>query len=509
MIFTHRQLTSSRKFEVDVCIIGAGAGGSAAAYALSRAGRNVLMLERGSFLTPKDFDQREEDMFPKLFYDAGGRRTRNRAIRVLHGHGVGGSTLHNINLCKRIPDPVIESWELSEFTPRALAFYYEQVEALLGVSRISEDRMNANNRVFRRGVEELGYRGGMLSHNRKDCVGSGFCELGCAFDAKMNALRVLVPEAVRHGATILADTRAIALVTSGRRVTHLTAETLHPETGARQALHTIKAKSFICAGGAIETPLLLQRSEVPDPHGLVGARLHLHPGVAALGEFAAKVNSWQGIPQSYECTEFLSFEPEELNVDSDGKSETRLWMIAGSAHPAGAASMVPGFGSEHAAWMERLPHMACVSAMVHDTTRGRVARKGEFGADIDYVLNEADRKTLEIGLREACRILLAAGAHEAVVPFVRPVRVRNMVELERANMEVNDLDLDIVAVHPMSTVWMGRDQSSSCLDESCRYWQLDNLIVADMSAYPSSLGVPPQMSAYAIGLFAADTVKGL
>ena len=85
--------------------------------------------------------------------------------------------------------------------------------------------------------------------------------------------------------------------------------------------------------------------------------------------------------------------------------------------------------------------------------------------------------------------------------------MRNAAELARAKIEVADLNLDLVAVHPMSTVWIGPSEKDSCLDESCRYWQLDNLLVADMSAYPSSLGVPPQLSAYAIGFFAAETAK--
>ncbi|MBI3557083.1 MAG: GMC family oxidoreductase [Deltaproteobacteria bacterium] len=502
MIFTHRQLIANRVFDADVCIIGSGAGGSAAAYALAQAGRRVIVVERGSFLTPKDFDQREENMFPKLFYDAGGRTTRNRAIRVLHGHGVGGSTLHNINLCKRIPDPVFASWELPRFNVSGLRPHYEKVEKLLGVSRIPAERMNENNRLFKAGVEKLGYRGDFLFHNRKDCVGSGFCELGCAFDAKMNALRVLIPQAVQHGAMVLADTRALRLERDGRRIVRVIAQTLHPESGAALSTHVISAKTFICAGGAVETPLLLQRSDVPDPESLVGSRLHLHPGVAVLGEFEQPVRSWQGIPQSYECTEFISFEPAP-----NAAAEKRIWMIAGSAHPAGAASMLPGFGAEHAGWMEKLPRMACISAMVHDSTRGIVRRKGEFGADLNYVLNSADRAQLATGLREAARILLAAGAREAILPFVEPLRIQTAAQLDRLPIEVRDLDIDMVAVHPMSTVWVGRSEKDSCLDESCRYWQLDNLLVADMSVYPSSLGVPPQLSAYAIGFYAAATAR--
>ncbi len=499
MIHTRRTLTADQELEFDVCIIGSGAGGGAAAYSLSRAGRRVAVIERGSYLTPKDFSQREEKMFPQLFYDAGGRRTRDKAIRVLHGHGVGGSTLHNINLCKRTPEEVIAGWELPRFNLEKFNPYLIKIESLLGVTAVREDQLNASNRAFRRGVEKLGYRGGMLSHNRQGCVGSGFCELGCAFDAKMNVLRVLVPQAVAAGAEIYADTRAVAVEHSGRRARGVQCEVL-AEDGRVQARLRIRARTVICAGGAIETPLLLQRSGVPDPNHLVGSRLHLHPGVVAAGVFDEPINSWMGIPQSYECTEFLSFKRGGTDEDK------RVWIIAGSAHPAGAASLLPSFGDEHRKRMEQYPRFAPLSSMVHDRSSGTVGRKGEYGADINYQLNEEDCAQLARGLRESARILLAAGAREVLFPFTEPLVVRNDAELQAAPIAVRPLEIDVVAVHPMSSVWMGRDAHSSCTDESGRYQQLDNLYISDASLYPTSLGVPPQISTYAIGLYVADQI---
>jgi choline dehydrogenase-like flavoprotein len=53
---------------------------------------------------------------------------------------------------------------------------------------------------------------------------------------------------------------------------------------------------------------------------------------------------------------------------------------------------------------------------------------------------------------------------------------------------------------------MGASPDSSCLDESGRYHHLDNLYVADMSIFPTSLGVPPQISAYAAGFYVASGI---
>ena len=58
------------------------AGGSACAYELSKKNKSVLLVEYGSFHFPKDFLQREEKMFPQLFYD----KIDKQYIMVLYYH---------------------------------------------------------------------------------------------------------------------------------------------------------------------------------------------------------------------------------------------------------------------------------------------------------------------------------------------------------------------------------------------------------------------------------------
>src|SRR3954469_22845819 len=105
-----RDLRGDVALDADAVVVGTGAGGSIAMRELARAGLRVIALEEGGFHTSADFDQREERMFPMLYQDGGGRTTEDLAIRVLGGRGVGGSTVHNTNLCKRTPDAILELW---------------------------------------------------------------------------------------------------------------------------------------------------------------------------------------------------------------------------------------------------------------------------------------------------------------------------------------------------------------------------------------------------------------
>lgn len=105
-----RDLPGDHTLDVDAVVVGTGAGGSVALRELARAGLDVVALEEGPWSTSRVFDQREDRMLPLLFQDMGGRATEDMAIRVLQGRGVGGSTVHNTNLCKRTPDAILDLW---------------------------------------------------------------------------------------------------------------------------------------------------------------------------------------------------------------------------------------------------------------------------------------------------------------------------------------------------------------------------------------------------------------
>jgi hypothetical protein len=298
---------------------------------------------------------------------------------------------------------------------------------------------------------------------------------------------------VAKGATVYADTRALRFDVAGGRVRGLTVRTQAPawSGGGPKREWRIEADLYICAGGAVETPLLLERSGVPDPHGRLGRGLRLHPGAAVAGLFDQDVRCWQGIPQSWECTEWLSFEPG---------SSKRTWIVGGSAHPAGAASFLPGYGAAHAELMTHYPRLVPLSAMLHDRTQGRVGGTAGGGVELDYVLDEGDRTELARGLQSCARILFAAGAREVWVPTREVLRLKSVAEVDRMPQRLADGDIDLVAVHPMGSVPMGTDPRTSGCGPDQKFHGLENLWIADASVYPTSLGVPPQISTYSVGL---------
>lgn len=493
MIIRGHELSGDQVRRADAVIVGTGAGGGMALRELASAGLRVIALEEGGFHTPADFNQREDEMLAILFQDRGARTTSDLGIRVLMGRGVGGSTVHNTNLCKRTPPEILDGWarhhQVSGCTERDLAPVFEEVERDLSVSLIPAEDRNANNRILERGVKALGFRGGPLAHNRVGCQKSGFCELGCTYNAKQNSLKVLIPEAIATGnATVMADTKAIRIAHRAGRVSGVVAHATDA-MGNPVAQVTIEAPIVVLAGSAVGSAALALASDIPDPHGQLGRGLRMHPGAVVAGVFDERIDGVYGIPQSYECTEFLDF--------AEG-SDRRVWITTVFAHPIGAAAVMPGFGASHMALMRKYAHIAVLTAMVHDETSGRVTLASDGSSVIDYSMIPSDREQLALGLRKAAEILFAAGAREVVLPAIPPVRMTSLADIAQiTSSRTRPHGMPLTAVHPMGTMRLGDDPKLAVVKSTGEHHQLGGLFVLDGSLFPTSLGGPPQISIYA------------
>ena len=496
-----REVREDRRASADVVVCGGGAGGCMAARELARAGLDVLLLEEGAHHRTSDFTQREDEMLPLLFQESAGRRTDDLAIPILSGRGLGGSTVHNQNLCKRAPSVLLDRWRddlgIDGVGASDLSPFYDEVERDLGVRRIEDRRVNAHNHAFDRGRTALGWSGGRLSHNRDErCIGSGFCELGCAYDGKLNALRVLVPEALAAGADVYTDCRVDTVVHDGRRVSGVHATLLDTERRELARLE-VRARAVCLAGSAIGSAALALASGVPDSHRVAGRGLRLHPGAIVAGVLDEPVEGWRGVPQSVECTEHLDFAPD---------AERRVWLVPSFAHPIGTAALMPGFGPALHREMRRYRRLAVVAAMVHDETSGRVELDGGR-TRISYVPTRGDREQLALGCREGARLLFAAGATECLVPAIPPIVVRSERELGTITADrFAPHDARLTAVHPMGTLALSASAEHGFTAPSGESHALRGLWVVDGSLFPTSIGVPPQISIFAFAMKVARTL---
>ena len=104
-------LTADARYEADVAIIGSGAGGGVTAEILAQAGLKVIIVEEGPLRTTGDFQMREADAYPSLYQESAARKTADKAVNILQGRCVGGSTTVNWTSSFRTPPDTLRWWQ--------------------------------------------------------------------------------------------------------------------------------------------------------------------------------------------------------------------------------------------------------------------------------------------------------------------------------------------------------------------------------------------------------------
>ncbi len=481
-------------------IVGSGAAGAVLAKELAHAGIDVIVVEAGAYHRPEtDFSQREEEMMPSLFYEQGGRTTEDLGVTVVHGRGVGGSTVHNICLCVRPEKAILDRWA-DEFGVTGLGMddlapSVDRVWKNLGVNPMTPDQMNANNQKVKDGADKLGWKGFIPNHNRVDCLQTGFCDLGCTYNRKQSMLITYIPKASERGARIFADCRADKVLTENGRASGIRVTALDRKTG--KALHefTIRAKTVILSGGAIMSPALLLQSDLANSSGLVGKTLHLHPSSPVAGFFDEPIEGWRGIPQTYIVDEFAEFY-------KDGYGGYVI--IPVFAHPGGSATIIPQSGPVHAEVMKKYATFSAAVPMIHDETSGEISVTSSGKINLSYWPNDHDKKWFIHGIKKTAEMYLAAGAKEVMLPYSPKVTVRSVKELDVVDrLGVEKYSITMASVHPQGSVRMSEDPKKGVVNSHCESHDVSNLFVCDTSVFPTSLGTPPMIPTAAIATHTA------
>lgn len=487
--------------EADVVIVGTGAGGGTTAEILANAGLHVVMIEEGILKTSDQFTMNEREAYRDLYQDGVARATRDGSIGILQGRSVGGTTTVNWTSSFRTPDATLDYWGtkfgVNGVAPAEMAPWFARMEQRLNIHKWPMPP-NTNNNILRNGCEKLGFSWDIIPRNVNGCWNLGYCGLGCPTNAKQSMLVTTLPAALAKGAQLLWRLRAERVVLQGDRALGVDCVALTSDGQATTGRKvSVRAKHTILAGGGINTPGLMLRSQLPDPHQRIGKRTFLHvvPGVFA--QFPEAVDPYYGAPQSVYSDQF-----QWQNV-SDGPVGFKLEVMP--MHPGLFSALLGSHGEQHVEEMRALPRSNGMLALLrdgfHEQSPGGSVSLTDLGTPVlDYPVNDYILEGARRAHEAMVQIQFAAGAAR-VRPMTSDPRWFDNLDAARQAIAAFDYrphHIKLASAHVMGGSCMSEDDKVGVCDSRGRVHRLRDLSVFDGSLFPTSIGANPQLSIYGL-----------
>ena len=542
------------KHKYDVLIIGSGAGGGPAAWALSRAGMKVLLLETGPRFKPADDyklhrDDWQLEYFPEKKHSQrrqsfaefqtldprfqhlqswsklhGKLNKTDRRKGIAYGHvcGVGGSTLHFTGEAHRMHPAAMQmqseygvaaDWPISytELEP-----YYEQAEKLIGVSGPAQDHIRPRrspcplgahkpsyaSQVLGNAAKQLGhhYQANQLvalSHaydGRPGCNYCGQCRRGCPRMDKGSVDVTFIHKALATGNLTLLTECSVTRINSGINDQIKSVDYIDAEGQNQQA----SAKRYILSAGAVETPRLLLNSSdqgLCNEAGQVGRNFMETLSWSSTGLHPDRLDSFRGLPADTICWDYNH--PQAIPGVIGGVRFTPSTLEKDFSGPLSYAQRVAGgWGHSHMNKMQE--------------TFGHAIGIGGIG---EFLPNNKTFIDLDPKAVDANGIPLAR-----IHSYLDEMALKRLDFMASHTQQLlNSMDVEIFekegsydlfsCTHVFGTCRMGTDVELSVVDANLRSHRWNNLFIMDASVFPSSGGgEAPSLTIQALSLHACDKI---
>ena len=506
--------------EVDLCVVGAGAGGSVLAQRLARKGWRVVILESGPFWHPDEDWVSDEAGSHELYW------TQNRIIagddpielgKNNSGRGVGGSMVHYAGYCPRFHpsdfetktrDGVGADWPIDY---RDLLSHYERVERELPVAGqnwpwghphtypFSPHPISEAAAVLWRGALQCGItmRVGPVGivngtfGNRPHCIYRGWCLQGCKVNAKASPYVTHLPDALAHDVEIRANAMATRIEideASGRA----TGVVYIGEGSATE--HLQRAKVIAVAGYSIETPrLLLNSISRRFPQGLannddqVGRYVMVQGAAQSAGRFPNELRMYKAPPPQVSSEDYYETDPSRGFARGFSIQTVSPQPIGWAEHVAAEGH----WGREMREYMRDYNHWTTIGVLneLIPSADNRVTlahEKDQYGlpvAKFTHSLSRNDKDNIAFSKKVILDILGASGAQDVLT-------------ISRY-------------AHLIGGARMGTSPSNSVVDRHHRVWSVPNLYVADGSVAPTQGSANPALTIMALSSRLAEHLGGV
>jgi choline dehydrogenase-like flavoprotein len=512
----YKVITSDVLCDVDICIIGSGAAGAILGTKLAESGKSVVVLEKGGYYDGESMNQREADMIPLLWKNAGANFTSNLRIAIAQGSCLGGSTVINDAVCFRIPPIVIEQWQKTgvSITKDEWDMANDEVSKRINVQEVTEEELNTNAKKLREACQKFLYEGKSIhkhynnqrncgpsisDNSLKSCVKCGFCHLGCHYDTKQSMLVTYIHDALVNNNinyNVYCNCRADFITYENGIANGVNATFVNP-SGLETYRIRVNAKVIILSAGSIASSNLLQKSIIGGEK--VGKGLALHPAPFVMGLFDEEIHGNRGIPMSYTCHEF----GVTNGIEKGG------FLIESIFLPIFQMALaIPSMGLDHKRMMQNYNRYTMAGIMSRDDAVGKVLISYNGNPKVIYNLSEQTIEDMARGMSILSRMWFNIGAKAVVTSHIDAYEIGTKADIPKLKDAVrnNPDGLMLGSAHPQGGNRMGENENECVVDSNCKIFGFDNLYVCDASVFPTALGVNPQLTVMALATITANKI---
>jgi cholesterol oxidase len=520
-------------FDFDWLVIGSGFGGSVSALRLSEKGYRVGVLEMGKRWASKDFPKTNWDLKRFLWAPFAGchgifKMTLLPHVFILSGAGVGGGSLVYANTLLVPPPKAFEDprWAHLADWKTVLPPFYALARRMLGATE--NTRFFEADELVRAHAARIGraqsfapttvgvyfgepgktvpdpYFGGE-GPDRTGCTFCGGCMVGCGVGAKNTLDKNYLHFAEKRGTVIVPErrvTRIEPLPDGGYRV-----HTERSTTWFRKDRKVYTARGVVVSAGVLgSVDLLLKCKEqgaLPKLSDQLGQYVRTN-SEAVLGvtarDPAKKFNRGVAIGSSVELDDHTHLEPVRYPTGSDS-----LALITTPLTDGGGG--VPRW----------LRWIGTVLTQPLDVLRGLVPFGWAERTVILLVMQTLDNHmSVRRGRRwfwpfqRALVTEIPAGTPAAPTYIPRANEAAKAIAADMGGMarsSITEAVLDVpTTAHILGGCAMGTDAETGVIDEKCRVFGYENLMVIDGSMIGANLGVNPSLTITALAEHAMSHV---
>ena len=480
---------------LEVAVIGSGAGGGIAANLLNQK-YEVGIFDKGHF--PNGETNNETFGYHNFYETNAIQQTRGYKVQLLAGMGIGGGTSINWTTSLRTPDNILSEWDA--LTQQNNYFNSDSFNKSLDYICQNLNVDETNNKIpqkeikLAQGLElnKTSYK--IIPRNTKnnDCLESGFSTFGHSDDTINSSYKSWFSKDKFNEDNIYSNTQVKSLAISNGKATHVNVE----HNGQS---YSVAVEKVILASGSLNTPKILLNSCYKNKH--LGQHLKLHPVSGVAGKFSELQNPWAGSMQGIYSDDNL------FRKDNYGYLLEGLPM-----HPSLFFPFFPNNQDNFADFISSYNYWSGSIVLTSDTSSGSIINKNPQHL-WKYNLNNFDHGNLLHGIENLVKANFLAGAEEIMVatsPTMHWKRESNE-DIESFIGKVRKVRNEpfrilLGSAHQMGTARIHPNPSEGVVDLNGKVHGLENVYITDSSTFPRCSGVNPMITIQAMSHFLASKI---